>query len=108
MSGPDLADNSVKGEDIDLEVYRPVEITSESQAYAKTAEATCAPGYTVFDGGGRVSSSLYGDSIERAVDLTGSSPSSNGQGWRVTASVDGDDEPSKLFRLTAYAICARV
>jgi hypothetical protein len=108
LSGADLADNSVTGEDINLEVYRPVEIASESQAYARTAEATCAPGYTVLGGGGRVSSSVYGDSIEKVVDLTGSSPSSNGQGWRVTASVDGYDEPSKPFRLTAYAICARV
>jgi hypothetical protein len=106
LSGADLADNSVKGEDINLEVYRPVDITSESDSFAKTAEATCAPGYTVLGGGGRVTSSLSG--IEHVVDLTGSSPSSNGQGWRVTASVDGYDEPSKTFRLTAYAICAKV
>jgi hypothetical protein len=108
LGGADLADNSVRGEDIDLEVYRPVDITSETEAYSKTAEATCAPGYTVLGGGGRVSSSLYGDSIESSVDLTGSSPSSNGQGWRVRASVDGYYEPFKLFRLTAYAICAKV
>jgi hypothetical protein len=106
LGGADIADNSVKGEDIDLDVYRPVDITSESYAFAKTAEATCAPGWTVLGGGGRVTSSVGG--IEHVVDLTGSSPSSTGQGWRVTASVDGYDEPSKIFRLTAYAICAKV
>jgi hypothetical protein len=111
LSGPDLADNSVKGEDIDLEVYRSVEITSESQTNQKTAEATCAPGWTVLGGGGRVSSSLFsGSYIEHVVELNASSPSSNGQGWRVVASHDADsrDESTLTFRLTAYAICAKV
>jgi hypothetical protein len=111
LSGADLADNSVKGEDINLEVYRSVEITSESQTHQKTAEATCAPGYTVLGGGGRVTSSLFsGSYIEYVVELNASSPSSNGQGWRVVASHDADsrDESTLTFRLTAYAICAKV
>jgi hypothetical protein len=107
LGGADLADNSVKGEDIDLEVYRSVQITPESVNVDKTAEATCAPGWTVLGGGGRVTNSVLGSGIEKYVKLSSSSPSSSGQGWRVAATSRGSDA-APWFSLTAYAICAKV
>jgi hypothetical protein len=107
LTGADLLDNTLRGDKIDLQVYRTSQGTPEDAYPDKTAEATCAPGYTVLGGGGRVTDS-GGSLVERHVKISGSSPSSNGQGWRVAATDDRGDVLAPVFSVTAYAICAKV
>jgi hypothetical protein len=112
LTGRDLADNSVGGEKIDLAVYRTAQTTGEDRWGEKAVVATCAPGYTVLGGGGRVNVN-YSSGFEGDVELNSSSPIPGVQGWRVVASDDMDDDEngysrSHYFSVTAYAICAKV
>ncbi len=106
LGGWDIKDGTVTGADIDIGV-RTESASTAFSGDAKSVVASCPVGWTVLGGGGRVADYHGGDvAHEKYYELNSSHPS--GQGWRVTASDESETDYPSSFRVTAYAICARV